>query len=87
MMPEPQDPKQLFGQRLRELRQASGLSQESLANLAGLDRTYISGCERGRRNASIEALHKLSQALGVPASALLELPSPPHGLEVPNDDQ
>ena len=84
MMPDLQNPKQLFGSRLRELRQAAGLSQESLADLAGLDRTYISGCERGRRNASIEALYKLSHALGVPASALLESPAN-HTAPAPGD--
>ena len=66
------DPKVQFGQRLRELRLKAGLSQESLAELAGLDRTYISGCERGRRNASIEALHRLGKALQIPPSFLLE---------------
>ncbi len=66
------DPKTQFGLRLRELRLSAGLSQELLADLAGLDRTYISGCERGRRNASIDTLYKLSAALNVPASSLLE---------------
>ena len=66
------DPKIQFGLRLRELRLRAKLSQEALADLAGLDRTYISGCERGRRNASIEALYKLSVALQVPASFLLQ---------------
>ncbi|MBD8658239.1 helix-turn-helix transcriptional regulator [Oxalobacteraceae sp. CFBP 13730] len=69
-----QDPKVQFGLRLRELRLAANLSQEELGALAGLDRTYISGCERGRRNASIEALHKLGIALKVPASSLLDAP-------------
>ncbi|MED5615616.1 helix-turn-helix domain-containing protein [Janthinobacterium sp. P210005] len=74
------DPKIQFGLRLRELRLIAGLSQEALADRAGLDRTYISSCERGRRNASLEALHKLSGALGVEASSLLETPgSASHG--------
>lgn len=71
-IPDDLDPKVQFGHRLRELRLNAGLSQEALADLAGLDRTYVSGCERGRRNASIEALHKLSTALGVPTSSLFE---------------
>jgi transcriptional regulator with XRE-family HTH domain len=70
------DPKIEFGKRLRELRLHAGLSQEALGALANLDRTYISGCERGRRNASIEALHKLSSALNVAPSALLEMSTP-----------
>jgi len=42
-----------FGQRVRELRARSGMSQESLAYRAGLDRTYLSGVERGERNVSL----------------------------------
>lgn len=71
------DPKIEFGRRLRELRLLAGLSQEALGELANLDRTYISGCKRGRRNASIEALHKLSLALKVPPSAMLEYSTQP----------
>lgn len=65
------DPKIGFGRRLRELRQQAKLSQEALGALAGLDRTYISGCERGKRNASLEALHQLAHALNISPSALL----------------
>ncbi|MDI2072450.1 helix-turn-helix transcriptional regulator [Bradyrhizobium sp. Mp27] len=39
-----------FGKRVRELRQKAALSQEELADLAGLDRSYIGGVERGERN-------------------------------------
>lgn len=67
----PDDPKIIFGRRLRELRLASGLSQEALADIAGLDRTYISGCERGRRNVSLENIYRLSKALGVTPAALI----------------
>jgi DNA-binding XRE family transcriptional regulator len=42
-----------FGKRLRERRIALGLSQEAFAHAAGLDRTYISGIERGKRNVSL----------------------------------
>ncbi|CAN7620458.1 helix-turn-helix transcriptional regulator [Pseudoduganella sp. LjRoot289] len=68
------NPKTSFGLRLRELRLQAGFSQETLGDLAGLDRTYISSCERGRRNATLEALHKLAAALDVSPSTLLELP-------------
>lgn len=74
------DPKTAFGLRLRELRLNAGLSQEALGGLAGLDRTYISSCERGRRNATLEALHKLGAALNVSPSALLE---PPRNMSMP----
>jgi transcriptional regulator with XRE-family HTH domain len=59
-----------FGQRLRRLRLARGLSQEQLAAVAGLDRTYVSSCEAGRRNATIRTIERLSAALDVDACAL-----------------
>jgi len=63
--------KQLFGLRLRQLRLQRGLSQEALAELADLDRTYVSSCERGRRNISLENIHRLAKALDVGPEALL----------------
>jgi transcriptional regulator with XRE-family HTH domain len=71
----PADPRLLFGQRLRELRTAQGYSQEEFADRAQLDRTYISGIERGRRNVSLVNIWRLATALGVPPPALLELPA------------
>lgn len=70
-----QHARQTFGLRLRELRRARGLSQESLAGLASLDRTYVSSCERGRRNISLENIYRLAAALGVEPSELLKQPS------------
>ncbi len=58
--------KRQFGTRLRELRQQKGYSKEELGFKAGLDRTYISGIERGLRNPSLENISKLAKALGVP---------------------
>jgi transcriptional regulator with XRE-family HTH domain len=60
-----------FGKRLRELRFERGLSQEKLGELAGLDRTYISSAEAGRRNVSLKTIYKLAEALGVEAGDLL----------------
>ena len=60
------------GARLRKARQAKGLSQEGLAMAAGLDRSYVSGFERGEFNVSIVALAKLAHAAGVRLSALIE---------------
>lgn len=65
------DLKSLFGEQLRELRLASGYSQEELAHRAGLDRTYVSSCERGRRNLTLEAIVKFADALSVKPSLLL----------------
>jgi transcriptional regulator with XRE-family HTH domain len=52
-----------FGVHLRNLRSQKELSQEKLALKAGLDRTYISGVERGKRNISLVNLAVLAQAL------------------------
>ncbi|WP_276355690.1 helix-turn-helix domain-containing protein [Cohnella caldifontis] len=54
-----------FGKRVRELRARSGISQEWLAERAGLDRTYISGVERGERNISLLNIDKIAAALNV----------------------
>lgn len=57
-----------FGQRVRELRARRSMSQEILADRAGLDRTYISGVERGKRNVSILNIEKIAAALQVPVA-------------------
>tara|TARA_R110001583_G_C5660337_1_gene409579 strand:+ start:1593 stop:1823 length:231 start_codon:yes stop_codon:yes gene_type:complete len=62
----------LFGKRLKNLRQKKGLSQESLALSAGLDRTYVSGCERGIRNIGLENIYKLAIALGISPELLFK---------------
>ena len=59
-----------FGSRVRDLRQKKGLSQESLAAECGLDRTYISGIERGKRNVSLQNIHILAEALDVSIAKL-----------------
>lgn len=57
-----------FGLRVKELRARSGMSQEVLAYRAGLDRTYISGVERGDRNISLLNIEKIATALQVSMS-------------------
>ena len=61
----------IFAKNLRLARKSAGLSQEALADAAGLHRTYIGSVERGERNISLENIEKLSRALGVTAAALI----------------
>ena len=59
-----------FGLSVRKQREAHGLTQESLAEKADLDQTYISGIERGIRNPSVLSIAKIAKALGVSLSQL-----------------
>ncbi len=61
----------MFARNLKALRLAKGLSQEELAHLADIDRTYISSLERCVYNASIDVVQRLASVLGVEASDLL----------------
>lgn len=61
-----------LGARIRELRRRQGLSQEALADLARLDRSYMSGIERGVRNISVLKLEKIAKALDVPVSEFFQ---------------
>ena len=60
-----------LGRAVRDLRVGRGISQEDLAHLSGMHRTYLGGIERGERNVSYANLKRLAQALAVPASELL----------------
>lgn len=60
-----------FGERVRERRKALGWSQETLAEKAGLDRTYIGRCEAGKQNATLKTIYSLAEVLGVEATDLL----------------
>lgn len=61
----------IFGNHLRGLRLARGITQEVLAERAGLHSTYVGGVERGERNLGLSNLFKLAAALDVRPSALL----------------
>lgn len=61
-----------FGARVRQLREDRSLSQEGLAELAGLHRTYVGSIERGERNPSLDAIHALADGLGVRVGELFD---------------
>lgn len=65
------DIRRQLGRTVKLLREEQGLSQEDLADVAGLHRTYVSGVERGVRNPTILVLAKLAKALKVGPSTLL----------------
>ncbi len=73
-MPPPARPRPLrqFGLNIRRLREAAGLSQEVLAEKAELDRTYVSGIERGIRNATILSAARIARGLKVTLAQLVE---------------
>ncbi len=62
-----------IGERIRIYRLKRGLSQEQLAELAGLHPTYIGQLERGEKNATMETIEKVSLALEIPLSELFQL--------------
>jgi CheY-like chemotaxis protein len=62
----------MFGSAIRSQRSELGISQEELADRAGLHRTYISDVERGARNLSLESIAKLARALELSVTTLFE---------------
>ena len=60
-----------FGLNVRHSRQASGLSQEELAERCGLHRTYIGGIERGERNITLINILKIAKSLNIDARELM----------------
>jgi transcriptional regulator with XRE-family HTH domain len=68
---KPGDARLAFGQAVRKLRVAKGLSQEKLAELADIHRTYVGDVERGTRNIALLNMIKLAAALDVSLSHLV----------------
>lgn len=66
------DPRKIVGARIRDLRKSAGISQESLAALCGLHRTYVGGVERGERNISLVNIVVIARALKTKPSSLLD---------------
>lgn len=66
------DIKQAVGKRIRELRNKLGVSQEEFADMVGLDRTYITSVECGKRNISIVNVEKIAKALKVSLSEFFD---------------
>ena len=60
-----------FGQAVRSTRLEQGISQEALADLAGLDRSYMGGIERGEHNVALINIHKVAEALNLTIADLM----------------
>lgn len=64
--------RRIFAENLRKARQAKELSQEGLAELSGLHRTYVGSVERAERNVSIDNMERLAAAAGSTLPSLLQ---------------
>jgi len=69
------DVTQVFADNIRAFRLAQGLSQEALADLAGLHRTYVGAIERGERNITLINANRIAEALGIKLSDCLKEPN------------
>lgn len=65
------DLQRTLGANLRTLRQERGLSQEAMADLLGVHRTYMGGIERGERNLTLKTVERLATTLGIDPLQLL----------------
>ena len=72
MTTERKQAREVFASNLRRFRLSKGLSQEALAELAGLHRTYVGSVERGERNISIDNMERLALALSMDLVELIE---------------
>lgn len=76
---------ELFGQRVRELRNQSGLSQEKFALKIGMDRTYFASVESGRRNISLLNILKIAEGLSIKPSELFDYDSKKERMKMDNN--
>lgn len=60
-----------FGDKMQKVRKEKGISQEELASMLSMHRTYVGMVERGERNPTIRTLYKIAKALKVDSSELL----------------
>lgn len=60
-----------FGKRVREMRKSKGISQERLAEMAGIDRSYMGNIERGEKNVTLKKAYEICDALEVTICQLL----------------
>ena len=60
-----------FGNRVRAIRKEKNLSQEELAALANIDRSYMGHIERGEKNVTLTKIYQIADALRIPVSNLL----------------
>lgn len=60
-----------FGKRVREMRKSKGISQERLAEMAGIDRSYMGNIERGEKNVTLKKAYEICDALDVEIKELV----------------
>jgi ribosome-binding protein aMBF1 (putative translation factor) len=60
-----------FGRSIKQARAERGVSQEELAHLAGIDRSYMSSIERGEQNVGLMSMNRVAEALGITLSELV----------------
>ena len=65
------DINEVFGKKVLERRQSLKISQETLANIADIDRTYLPDIEKGKRNVSLKVADKIAKALSISLKDLL----------------
>jgi transcriptional regulator with XRE-family HTH domain len=68
------DLQRIAGANIRIYRKARGVTQEALAEVLGVHRTYMGGVERGERNLTLQSLERLAQRMGVDPVTLLQPP-------------